>query len=252
MDNEQVACPSCSRLLPYVKLNAHLDECLGLTTKPATIGVGNGSKQSAAHAPGRSGTEDRVRAANAPIFAAAGDRKRVPDVQGSPSPTTTQPRTETSGVRGNDVSETAALPPKEPAVKRVRYEQPTNSATAGAGGEGAVASTSGAGPSAPPSTSRQRLERAAPLAERLRPRTLDDFVGQDGVVNGPLKALLRRGVVPNAILWGPPGTGMYNKPGLRWNSRSLIVVLTAFQSGHAHDREDYSCTDPCKGCVGHE
>lgn len=57
------------------------------------------------------------------------------------------------------------------------------------------------------STSRERLDSVAPLAERLRPKTLDDFVGQDGVVNGPLKALLERGTIPNAILWGPPGTG---------------------------------------------
>jgi ATP-dependent Clp protease ATP-binding subunit ClpA len=57
------------------------------------------------------------------------------------------------------------------------------------------------------STSRERLDSVAPLAERLRPKSLDDFVGQDGVVNGPLKALLQRGTIPNAILWGPPGTG---------------------------------------------
>ncbi|PWN36995.1 P-loop containing nucleoside triphosphate hydrolase protein [Meira miltonrushii] len=58
-----------------------------------------------------------------------------------------------------------------------------------------------------PSTSRERLDSVAPLAERLRPKSLADFVGQEGVVNGPLKALLSKGVVPNSILWGPPGTG---------------------------------------------
>lgn len=61
--------------------------------------------------------------------------------------------------------------------------------------------------SSAPSTSRERLDSVAPLAERLRPKTLADFVGQEGVVNGPLKALLSKGVVPNSILWGPPGTG---------------------------------------------
>jgi putative ATPase len=48
-----------------------------------------------------------------------------------------------------------------------------------------------------------------PLAERMRPRRLEDFVGQDHVL-GPGTAL-RRAVeadqVPSLILWGPPGTG---------------------------------------------
>ncbi|HTD32818.1 MAG TPA: replication-associated recombination protein A, partial [Candidatus Elarobacter sp.] len=48
-----------------------------------------------------------------------------------------------------------------------------------------------------------------PLAARMRPRTLDEFVGQEQVV-GPGRAL-RRAIesdqVPSMILWGPPGTG---------------------------------------------
>jgi putative ATPase len=49
----------------------------------------------------------------------------------------------------------------------------------------------------------------APLAARMRPRTLDDIVGQEGVV-GPgttLRALIDRDELRSAILWGPPGTG---------------------------------------------
>ncbi len=50
---------------------------------------------------------------------------------------------------------------------------------------------------------------ATPLAERMRPRALEDYVGQDHVV-GPGK-LLRRAIegdrIPSMILWGPPGTG---------------------------------------------
>jgi putative ATPase len=48
-----------------------------------------------------------------------------------------------------------------------------------------------------------------PLAARMRPRTLEEFVGQDQVV-GPGRAL-RRAIegdeIPSMILWGPPGTG---------------------------------------------
>jgi putative ATPase len=50
----------------------------------------------------------------------------------------------------------------------------------------------------------------APLAERMRPRTFEEFVGQPNVVGaGSLltKALGRGGKPPSLILWGPPGTG---------------------------------------------
>ncbi len=49
----------------------------------------------------------------------------------------------------------------------------------------------------------------APLAERLRPRTLADYVGQDKLVgpNGPLRRAIESNTVPSMILWGPPGVG---------------------------------------------
>ena len=55
----------------------------------------------------------------------------------------------------------------------------------------------------------RRLEEAAPLAQRLRPRTLDDFVGQEHVV-GPGRALrlaIEADRVPSLVLFGPPGSG---------------------------------------------
>ncbi len=56
---------------------------------------------------------------------------------------------------------------------------------------------------------RAQTERQQPLAARIRPRTLDEFVGQEHIV-GP-GTLLRRAIeadrVSSMILWGPPGTG---------------------------------------------
>ncbi|CAG4993219.1 Replication-associated recombination protein A [Dyadobacter sp. CECT 9275] len=48
-----------------------------------------------------------------------------------------------------------------------------------------------------------------PLAERLRPRTLDDYVGQEKLLgpNGPLRRAILQNTVPSIILWGPPGVG---------------------------------------------
>jgi putative ATPase len=50
---------------------------------------------------------------------------------------------------------------------------------------------------------------SAPLSARMRPRTLDEFVGQDHLVgpDGALRRLIERGHLPSIILWGPPGTG---------------------------------------------
>jgi putative ATPase len=55
----------------------------------------------------------------------------------------------------------------------------------------------------------RRLERQAPLAARLRPRTLDEVVGQQHLVgpSAPLRALAESDRVGSAILWGPAGTG---------------------------------------------
>ena len=56
---------------------------------------------------------------------------------------------------------------------------------------------------------RELLRSAAPLAERMRPRTLEEFVGQEHVV-GPDRVLRRSiasGHVPSMVLWGPPGSG---------------------------------------------
>ena len=50
---------------------------------------------------------------------------------------------------------------------------------------------------------------ARPLADRLRPRGLEDVVGQDHLVGpeGTLSRMLERGSLASLILWGPPGTG---------------------------------------------
>ncbi|MFA5026243.1 MAG: replication-associated recombination protein A [Candidatus Methylomirabilota bacterium] len=52
-------------------------------------------------------------------------------------------------------------------------------------------------------------KKSAPLADRMRPASLDEFVGQEHLL-GPgkiLRVALQQGEVPSLILWGPPGTG---------------------------------------------
>ena len=61
----------------------------------------------------------------------------------------------------------------------------------------------GSAPDAPRST------RAAPLADRIRPKTLSEVIGQGKVLDrdGPLGAMLAAGSLSSLILWGPPGVG---------------------------------------------
>src|SRR5438093_13216662 len=49
----------------------------------------------------------------------------------------------------------------------------------------------------------------APLAERVRPRTFDEFVGQEELLapGTPLREAIERDMLQSLILWGPPGTG---------------------------------------------
>jgi putative ATPase len=59
------------------------------------------------------------------------------------------------------------------------------------------------------SAAEQRLRAQAPLAARLRPRVLDDVVGQEHLVGPgrPLRRLVEQDRLTSAIFWGPPGTG---------------------------------------------
>jgi len=51
--------------------------------------------------------------------------------------------------------------------------------------------------------------KTIPLAERMRPRSLDEIVGQDDLVapGRPLREMIERDLLQSIILWGPPGTG---------------------------------------------
>ena len=70
-------------------------------------------------------------------------------------------------------------------------------------------------------------QQAQPLAARLRPAHLDDYVGQQHLVGEgkPLRQALDRGQLHSMILWGPPGTGK--------TTLALIMAQTV-EIGRAH------------------
>ena len=80
----------------------------------------------------------------------------------------------------------------------------------------------------------------APLAERMRPRTLDDYIGQRHLVGegSVLRRMIDSGNVASFILWGPPGVGKTTLARIIANStKSSFHTLSAVSSGVKDVRE---------------
>lgn len=79
-----------------------------------------------------------------------------------------------------------------------------------------------------------------PLAERLRPQTLDDYVGQTHLVgpDGIIRRMIETGRVASFILWGPPGVGKTTLARIIANAtKSEFHTLSAVTSGVKEVRE---------------
>ena len=79
-----------------------------------------------------------------------------------------------------------------------------------------------------------------PLAERLRPQILDDYISQDHLVgtNGVLRQILSSGMIPSMIFWGPPGTGKTTLAQIiSEQSKRPFFSLSAINSGVKDIRE---------------
>lgn len=86
----------------------------------------------------------------------------------------------------------------------------------------------------------QNLNQSQPLAEQLRPRALDDFIGQVKLVGkgGTIRSMIDRDQLVSMIFWGPPGTGKTTLAKIITElTKSKFVTVSAVSSGVKELRE---------------
>lgn len=79
-----------------------------------------------------------------------------------------------------------------------------------------------------------------PLAERLRPKTLEDYLSQQHLIgkDGALKQQIKQGIIPSMIFWGPPGVGKTTLANIiATESGRPFYTLSAISSGVKDVRE---------------
>ena len=79
-----------------------------------------------------------------------------------------------------------------------------------------------------------------PLAERLRPQTLEDYLCQQHLIGpkGALRQQLKQGIIPSIIFWGPPGVGKTTLANIiAKTSDRPFFTLSAINSGVKDVRE---------------
>src|SRR5512135_1901639 len=86
----------------------------------------------------------------------------------------------------------------------------------------------------------ESINKEAPLAARMRPRSLDEFVGQEHIIGQGkvLRKAIESGQLPSIILWGPPGSGKTTLANIVANStNSHFSPISAVSAGVADLRK---------------
>lgn len=91
-----------------------------------------------------------------------------------------------------------------------------------------------------------------PLAERMRPRVLDDLVGQEHLTGAGsiLRTAIENGKIPSMVLWGPPGTGKTTIANIIANTLSVpYIQLSAISAGVKDVRDAIATAQKAPGTI---
>ena len=193
-----VACPICDKQVNELHINLHIDsscaDFIESTTSPPPGGQPPSATQGAAARKPSSKTASR--------FFTPASRKSVSfgDEHGGPESSPLVGFSSTQAPREKPVfASTSAQPVVAKELKRAREEDVSPVMPVVREGVESKATASAA---------KRAKNSNAPLAERMRPHTLDDVAGQSLVgPDGVLRNLILTDRVPSMILWGGPGTG---------------------------------------------
>ncbi|KAK4224385.1 putative AAA family ATPase [Podospora fimiseda] len=200
-----VVCPICNLGVKTSEINNHIDSgCKTFllddssVTEPPTPSVGSTSTQNNAPPPPPSTQKKRSAAS---FFSTPAAKRQA--ITNGPVATPKQPPAPATPftVNGNGGNKTG----------QKRSWDEANGSSSPLDSRAPEAELLQQQPDSPPSAplpKRSKTNRAAPMAERMRPHSLDEVFGQDLVgPNGVLRSLIETDRVPSMILWGGSGTG---------------------------------------------
>lgn len=195
-----VVCPICSRNVKSSEINSHIDsQCTTFIIEGDAGAAGASGHQSSpaqSQNPNPPPPSTSTKRSAADFFATPAAKRQAtaskivtPVVNGSAHPPSSVSVVRSAGIKrsyddgpGHNPPSQAESAPDTPMTEALQLP-------------------------APP-IKKHKANRAAPLAERMRPKTLDEVAGQDLVgPNGVLRALIESDSMPSVILWGGSGTG---------------------------------------------
>lgn len=216
-----VKCPVCSLELPPLEINAHLDTCLenpiGFTAKKRRLSPQEEDPAAGSLSPGR---PQGLRGASFPLF-------------------------QKHKVNEQACQETPSKAPFFSVASSKRGAEAKQGINAAATWEAAKQEPSKTPQTQPGNSDKNLAEKldGKPLADKMRPCTLEDYMGQNKVLgeNTMLRHLLQANDIPSFILWGPPGCGkttlahIIAKNANKTNTR--FVTLSATSASTSEVRE---------------
>lgn len=186
-----VTCPVCDQPFSLQTINSHIDVCLQRSPESA-------KEQSRSElAPSNCSGDSEADTGQGAVFRREVTRK----IEGSsPEGSCSKQSTLTFGKRKPSERQTA-WQEHLPSTKKPRLDSLKNNSSCETPDKAVCAPSHDTGP-------------VCPLAELMRPKSIENYVGQEAVLrkDSLLKTVLESGQVPSLIFWGPPGCGKVRVP----------------------------------------